>query len=160
MRLNGHPSRPSAITCCRFSSLKTLLTSMEGISIAVNVLLQLRWPVFSRPSLAGFDCPPRTSPLPGNNTYTNYLPSVQLSYRIGGNTQIRVAYGMGVARPNFGDLPPYLVENQSRKSVSAGNPNRKATRANNFGCRDHLLAKNRSCYLLFCIGLVLANNSL
>lgn len=25
MRRNGHPSRPSAITCCRFSSLKTLL---------------------------------------------------------------------------------------------------------------------------------------
>src|SRR6185369_12385518 len=30
MRRNGQPSRPSAMTCCRFSSLKTLLTSMEG----------------------------------------------------------------------------------------------------------------------------------
>src|SRR5205809_4348110 len=59
MRLNGHASRPSAITCCRFSSFKALLTSMENISTAVNVLLQLRWPVFRRPSLAGFDCPPK-----------------------------------------------------------------------------------------------------
>src|SRR5579862_1047520 len=59
MRLNGHPSRPSAITCCRFSSLKTLLTSMENTSTAVNVLLQFRWPVFRRPSLAGFERPPR-----------------------------------------------------------------------------------------------------
>ena len=47
--------RPSAMTCCRFSSLKTLLTSTEGIPlVAVNVLTQLRWPVFRRPSLAGF----------------------------------------------------------------------------------------------------------
>src|SRR6185437_11820328 len=39
MRRSGQPSRPSAITCCRFSSLKTLLTSMEGNpSIVLNVL--------------------------------------------------------------------------------------------------------------------------
>ncbi len=39
MRLSGQPSRPSAMTCCRFSSLKTLLTSMEGTpSIVLNVL--------------------------------------------------------------------------------------------------------------------------
>src|SRR5579863_8901956 len=39
MRLSGQPSRPSAMTCCRFSSLKTLLTSMEGNpSVVLNVL--------------------------------------------------------------------------------------------------------------------------
>src|SRR3954466_3897216 len=39
MRRSGQPSRPSAMTCCRFSSLKTLLTSMEGNpSIVLNVL--------------------------------------------------------------------------------------------------------------------------
>src|SRR3954447_12182917 len=31
MRLRDHPSRPSAMTCCFFSSLKTLLTLTEGI---------------------------------------------------------------------------------------------------------------------------------
>jgi hypothetical protein len=31
MRRSDHPSRPSAITCCFFSSLKTLLTLTEGI---------------------------------------------------------------------------------------------------------------------------------
>ena len=30
MRRSGQPSRPRAMTCCRFSSFKTLLTSMEG----------------------------------------------------------------------------------------------------------------------------------
>src|SRR4029077_16340720 len=39
MRRSGQPSRPNAMTCCRFSSLKTLLTSMEGNpSIVLNVL--------------------------------------------------------------------------------------------------------------------------
>ena len=39
MRRSGQPSRPSAMTCCRFSSLKTLLTSMEGNpSVVLNVL--------------------------------------------------------------------------------------------------------------------------
>src|SRR3954463_6726584 len=39
MRRSGQPSRPSAMTCCRFSSLKTLLTSMEGTpSVVLNVL--------------------------------------------------------------------------------------------------------------------------
>src|SRR5260370_10959923 len=30
MRRSDHPSRPSAMTCCFFSSLKTLLTLTEG----------------------------------------------------------------------------------------------------------------------------------
>src|ERR1051325_752852 len=30
MRRSDHPSRPNAMTCCLFSSLKTLLTSSEG----------------------------------------------------------------------------------------------------------------------------------
>src|SRR5262249_2193314 len=40
MRRNGHPSFPSAITCCFFSSLKTLLMPREPIKalLAVNVL--------------------------------------------------------------------------------------------------------------------------
>ena len=39
MRLSVHPSRPSAIICCFFSSLKTLLMATELIQplVAVNV---------------------------------------------------------------------------------------------------------------------------
>ena len=46
MRRNGHPSRPSAITCCRFSSFKTLLTSTEGSPLSL--------PCLDTFSLAGF----------------------------------------------------------------------------------------------------------
>jgi len=40
MRRRDHPSRPNAMTCCLFCSLKALLTSSEGIALALefNVL--------------------------------------------------------------------------------------------------------------------------
>src|SRR5229473_3600870 len=39
MRRSDHPSRPSAMTCCFFSSLKTLLTLTEGNPhVRLNVL--------------------------------------------------------------------------------------------------------------------------
>ena len=45
---SDQPSRPNAITCCFFSSFKTLLTSTEGIRprVKINVLNDgYRWPV-------------------------------------------------------------------------------------------------------------------
>ena len=36
MRRNGHPSRPRAITCCRFASLKTLLISTKATALRRN----------------------------------------------------------------------------------------------------------------------------
>lgn len=73
-----------------------------------------------------------TTPVPGRNTYTNVLPSVQFQYAITPNTNFRAAYGIGIARPNFSDLPPFIVENDRRQSVSVGNPALKPTTANNF----------------------------
>ena len=37
MRRNGHPSRPRAITCCRFASLKTLLMPTEATTPHVGI---------------------------------------------------------------------------------------------------------------------------
>ena len=37
-------------------------------------------------------------------------------------TDIRLAYGMGIARPHFGDLPPFIVENDKKIRSSVGNP--------------------------------------
>ena len=44
---------------------------------------------------------------------------------------MRAVYGMGIARPNFGDLPPFILEQDRRRTVSVGNPDLKPTRANN-----------------------------
>src|SRR6267143_6536010 len=67
MRRSGHLSRPSASTCCLFSSLKTFAIPAgdHGPSASSNVSAPPhRWPVFTRPSLADFGCPPRVDRTP------------------------------------------------------------------------------------------------
>ena len=73
-----------------------------------------------------------TQPLQVKSGYLNVLPSVQLRYALTPDSGIRVSYGQGIARPNFGDLPPYVVQNDKKNSISVGNPYLKATRANNY----------------------------
>ena len=74
--------------------------------------------------------------VPGQQSYTDVLPSVQLQYSLGGNMNFRAAYGRGIARPNFSDLPPHAIIDQAGiggiTKVSTGNPNLKPTHANNF----------------------------
>jgi len=70
--------------------------------------------------------------VPGAQTYTSFLPSVQVQYNINGSTNIRVAYGRGIARPNFSDLPPFQLEEPGRNRVSLGNPALKPTHANDY----------------------------
>jgi TonB-dependent receptor len=73
-----------------------------------------------------------TSPLTRNSSYLDPLPTAELRYNITSESAIRLAFGRGIARPNFGDLPPFLVENDKKQSISVGNPDLKATHANNF----------------------------
>jgi len=75
-----------------------------------------------------------TVPVPGAQSYVDVLPSVQFQYTFGANTNLRLAYGRGIARPNFSDLPPFaLVDPSSTPTgVQTGNPNLKPTHANNF----------------------------
>ena len=74
------------------------------------------------------------TPTTGSSSYVNPLPSVQLQYMIEKNTNIRVAYGRGISRPNFSDLVPskQVDPNTSPKSLQLGNPALKPTKANNY----------------------------
>jgi TonB-dependent receptor len=75
------------------------------------------------------------NPVPGSNDYTNVLPSVQLQYRLSDNTVARFGFGLGIARPNFGDLPPSMNISDSgggQKRLTAGNPDLKTTTARNY----------------------------
>jgi TonB-dependent receptor len=74
------------------------------------------------------------SPLTKNGSYFDALPSAEVRYAIKPDTGIRFAYSRGLARPNFGDLAPYLSLNVAgaRNTSSIGNPNLKATHADNF----------------------------
>jgi TonB-dependent receptor len=76
---------------------------------------------------------PPAVPQTSNSSYVNAFPSVQGQYRIGSDTILRAAYGMGIARPNFGDLAPYFIDDPtSNPEFSRGNPNLKPTHAQNF----------------------------
>jgi TonB-dependent receptor len=73
-----------------------------------------------------------TSSQTTSSSYLDVLPSVQLRYAITPDSAIRFAYGRGLARPDYSQLPPFLTLDDTRKSVSAGNPNLKPTHANNY----------------------------
>jgi TonB-dependent receptor len=67
-----------------------------------------------------------------SSTTVDPLPSVELRYALSASTAIRAAYGSGIARPNFGDLAPSLTIDDANKRISVGNPDLKATHADNF----------------------------
>jgi TonB-dependent receptor len=75
-----------------------------------------------------------TTPVTGSNLYVNALPSVNVQFAITPNTDVRAGYGRGIARPNFSDLPPYILETDQGNppQVAVGNPALKPTLANNF----------------------------
>ena len=74
--------------------------------------------------------------VPGDQSYLDVLPSVQFQYNINSSTNIRAAYGRGIARPNYGDLPPFANLDQGgvggTTRVTTGNPSLIPTHANDF----------------------------
>jgi TonB-dependent receptor len=77
------------------------------------------------------------SSLTKNFTYVDVLPSAELRIGLTGDSAIRLSYGRGIARPQFGDLAPNLsltIASQTggRNTSSIGNPNLKATYADNY----------------------------
>jgi TonB-dependent receptor len=69
-----------------------------------------------------------------SGSYFNALPSAQLQYQIEKNTNLRLNYGRGIARPNIGDLVPTKIvdPNASPKQVTLGNAALIPTKANNY----------------------------
>jgi len=89
---------------------------------------------------ADFDKNPNSNavvtPVPGSHSYIDVLPSIQIQSSLDQNTIVRAGYGMGIARPNFGDLPPKIIASDniklSNRSVNIGNPALKPEHAQNF----------------------------
>jgi TonB-dependent receptor len=83
----------------------------------------------------GNPLPPTVTRAPQQNSgYFNALPSVQAQYQLEKNTNLRLNYSQGIARPNIGDLVPTTIvdPNASPKTVTQGNANLKPTKANNY----------------------------
>ncbi len=62
-----------------------------------------------------------TTAIQATNKYTNYLPSLFLTYKLDPNTNIRLSYADRISRPNAGDLNPF-INYANDYYVTSGNP--------------------------------------
>ena len=75
--------------------------------------------------------------VPGNDSYIYVLPSAGVQYNLDNYTDFRAAYSIGLARPNYEDITPYVTYNvgaantSSDPALSAGNPKLQPTWAEN-----------------------------
>jgi TonB-dependent receptor len=73
-------------------------------------------------------------PQPAQSWYWDPLPSVQLRYSLGADSDIRAVYARAISRPNPYDMVPYVTQDQSTQpiTISVGNPNLKPEHANDY----------------------------
>ncbi|MEZ4362711.1 MAG: TonB-dependent receptor [Kofleriaceae bacterium] len=63
------------------------------------------------------------------------LPSVSAVYAVTGSSNLRAAYGLTVARPNFREVSPALYYDYVRRRAIGGNPELEQTSIHNFDLR-------------------------
>jgi TonB-dependent receptor len=74
----------------------------------------------------------------GTGSYLKVLPSVSLRYAFNGNTNLRLAYGRGLSRPDPQDIAQAVTfattssPGVTKNTATLGNPNLKAETADNF----------------------------
>lgn len=72
------------------------------------------------------------TPLRGEGGYSNLLPSVHLTFRPNDNSNVRMAYSTGLARPSYELLIPRRVVDEDDREISYGNPDLEPRTADNF----------------------------
>lgn len=65
------------------------------------------------------------------NNYTNFLPNIQLKYKIDKKQVIRIAYTNTLARPDYYALVPFREVNLEDNEIVIGNPNLNPTTSMN-----------------------------
>jgi len=82
-----------------------------------------------------FDETANTLSYKAGGDYTNILPSASLRFALDKDSDLRLVYGRGLARPDPQDLSAAVSQptlNQTPVTISIGNPNLKAEQANNY----------------------------
>ena len=88
------------------------------------------------------------SPTYTTNNYVYVLPSAGVQYNLDNLTDFRLAYSIGLARPNYGDLAPFVqfnpgvADTAAAPVLNAGNPSLKATWAENLDLLGEHYLKN------------------
>ncbi len=70
--------------------------------------------------------------------YVDVLPSIMLKYKLNNKTNIRASYFKSISRPNYYELVPYTILNNSSAINEQGNPDLKHSIADNFDIRYEL----------------------
>ena len=124
IRRSDQPRRPSARTCCRFSSAKTLLMPGRNSQFPTRVNVSGRyrkWPVFNCPLMAGFGCPPRDNRLRNHEPRSaGRFTSVSLLDAGSGNRRLRataVAGRTGTATHLHGSAGERVVRRPTAPDV-------------------------------------------
>ncbi len=68
----------------------------------------------------------------GQNDYLNILPGIHLRRQLFEDTPLRISFTRTLARPNYSDLAPFVLQDTSALTISKGNPDLKVTTSNNF----------------------------
>jgi TonB-dependent receptor len=79
--------------------------------------------------------PPTSLTFKAGGDYLDVLPSASLRFAVDKDSDLRLAYGRGLARPDPQDLSAAVGQpdkTQNPPTISIGNPNLKAERANNY----------------------------
>jgi TonB-dependent receptor len=82
-----------------------------------------------------FDETSNTLSYKAGGDYINVLPSASLRFALDKDSDLRLVYGRGLARPNPEDITKAVgqpVLNQTPITISLGNPNLKSEQANNY----------------------------
>jgi TonB-dependent receptor len=114
--------------------------AMNTIELARRVRLvagvRVEWTHVNTLSFDGGATPtPTTLTYKAGGDYTNVLPSASLRFALDKDSDVRLVYGRGVARPDPQDLSAAVgqpTKNQGVVDISLGNPSLKAEQANNY----------------------------
>jgi TonB-dependent receptor len=68
----------------------------------------------------------------GKNDYLNILPGIHLRHQLFKDTPLRISFNRTLARPNYNDLAPFVLQDTTALTISKGNPELKVTTSNNF----------------------------
>lgn len=82
-----------------------------------------------------FDETPGTLTFKNNGDYLDLLPSASLRFALSQDSDVRLVYGRGLARPNPQDITAAVGQpnkDQHPFTITVGNPNLKAEHANNY----------------------------
>lgn len=68
----------------------------------------------------------------GKKDYLNVLPGIHLRHQLFKDTPLRISFSRSLARPNYNDLAPFVLQDTTALTISRGNPDLSVTTSDNF----------------------------